>query len=74
LEIPVLLLEGLEYLHDKKIFHRDLKAENILFAKGQIKIADFGIAKAMDKTMSSQIYFGGLLPFMPPEMFSNTFW
>jgi serine/threonine protein kinase len=74
LEILVLLLEGLEYLHDKKIFHRDLKPENILFAKGRIKIADFGLAKAMDKTMSFQVSFGGPLPFMTPEMFSNTFW
>lgn len=43
------ILEGLKYLHSKRILHRDLKPENILLSEksenATIKIADFGLAK-----------------------------
>ncbi|KAL9104340.1 MAG: hypothetical protein Q9163_000686 [Psora crenata] len=41
------LLEGLEYLHKNEIVHRDVKMQNLLLtAKGVLKIADFGMARA----------------------------
>ncbi|KAF2208493.1 hypothetical protein CERZMDRAFT_118738 [Cercospora zeae-maydis SCOH1-5] len=40
------LLEGLRYLHDSHILHRDMKAANILISnKGILQIADFGLAR-----------------------------
>lgn len=43
------LLEGLRYLHDAHILHRDMKAANILISnRGQLQIADFGLARHYD--------------------------
>ncbi|XP_013393742.1 cyclin-dependent kinase 9 [Lingula anatina] len=41
------LLNGLYYIHSNKVLHRDMKAANILITKsGQLKLADFGLARA----------------------------
>ncbi|KAK5166267.1 serine/threonine protein kinase, CMGC, CDC2/CDK subfamily [Saxophila tyrrhenica] len=40
------LLEGLRYLHDSHILHRDMKAANLLISnRGLLQIADFGLAR-----------------------------
>ncbi len=44
------ICEALQYAHEEGVVHRDIKPENILLnKKGQIKIADFGLAKLLDR-------------------------
>ncbi|XP_050209580.1 mitogen-activated protein kinase kinase kinase 1-like [Mercurialis annua] len=61
------ILNGLKYLHDRNVVHRDIKCANILVdANGSVKLADFGLAKAtkMNDVKSSK----GTAFWMAPEV------
>lgn len=43
------ILNGIQQLHDKGIYHRDIKHDNILVVNGEIKIADLGLVQFQDR-------------------------
>ena len=70
LQVARQITSALQAAHKKKIIHRDIKPANIIFAKdGTIKLADFGLAKAMDAmaTISQAGQIIGTIYYMSPE-------
>ncbi|XP_044511166.1 mitogen-activated protein kinase kinase kinase 1-like [Mangifera indica] len=64
------ILNGLKYLHDQNVVHRDIKCANILVdASGYVKLADFGLAKAtkLNDVKSCK----GTAFWMAPEVVNN---
>ena len=59
---------GLLYLHEHSVIHRDLSAANILLSSSlQAKIADLGVSRVIDHTLSELSNIPGTLAYMPPE-------
>uniref|UniRef100_A0A8C0EQQ5 Cyclin dependent kinase 15 n=1 Tax=Bubo bubo TaxID=30461 RepID=A0A8C0EQQ5_BUBBB len=63
------LLRGLAYIHQQHILHRDLKPQNLLIScLGELKVADFGLARA--KTIPRQTYSSEVVTlwYRPPDV------
>jgi serine/threonine protein kinase len=84
LDIMLQIAEGMQYLHEKKVAHRDLKSANVLInpvkilgtenaGYAQVKLADFGLSKLKDSsaTFSMQTTNTGTTRWMAPELFEE---
>jgi len=67
--IFVQLVLALQYMHARRVLHRDLKTKNVLLMRsGTAKLADFGIAKVLEATDCFAETRIGTPYYLPPEM------
>ena len=69
LDIAIQACTGLQAAHEKGIVHRDIKPANLMLtAQGQVKIMDFGLAQAGDRTRITKSGVSlGTPAYMSPE-------
>jgi serine/threonine protein kinase len=59
---------GLQYAHERRIVHRDVKTANLFFTKDRVvKIMDFGLAKMLEEVRKGSTIIGGTPYYMAPE-------
>ena len=63
------LIQGLKYLHDRNIIHRDLKISNLfLDEKLELKIGDFGLIAKLNNSRDRRYTYCGTPYYMAPEV------
>ncbi|MFE6152693.1 Stk1 family PASTA domain-containing Ser/Thr kinase [Streptomyces sp. NPDC057889] len=71
MEMTIGILQALEYSHRAGIVHRDIKPANVMLTRtGQVKVMDFGIARAMGDsgmTMTQTSAVIGTAQYLSPE-------
>ena len=65
------ILSGLEFLHERDIIHRDIKAENLYIDSGKIKIGDFGFAIKLKNKYELRKTMCGSTFYMAPDIFES---
>ncbi len=73
-DLSIQTCEALQYAHERGVVHRDLKPSNLMInEEGQIKLADFGIAKDLDATaLTDPGRTLGTAAYMAPEQIRGT--
>ncbi|CAF0886112.1 unnamed protein product [Brachionus calyciflorus] len=71
LDWTVQLLTAVNYMHSRRVLHRDLKARNIFLKNENVKIGDFGISRILQGTMDMASTFTGTPYYMSPEVLKH---
>ncbi|MGH3447214.1 MAG: Stk1 family PASTA domain-containing Ser/Thr kinase [Nocardioidaceae bacterium] len=75
LELLEQILQAIAAAHESGIIHRDIKPENVLISpRGQVKVADFGLARAISSATTATATGGvlmGTVSYLPPELVTD---
>jgi len=65
--------QALDYVHQQRIVHRDVKPENLILGENGVIMVDFGVARELDEVGSEDVGTAGVgTPrFMAPEIFAG---
>jgi serine/threonine protein kinase len=64
--------EGLQYVHDQQIVHRDVKPQNLILSERGVVVVDFGIARLLGEEDETEGTVGiGTPKYMAPEVFAG---
>ncbi|KAM5154506.1 serine/threonine-protein kinase Nek11 isoform 2-T2 [Callospermophilus lateralis] len=61
------LLLGVDYMHERRILHRDLKSKNIFLKNNLLKIGDFGVSRLLMGSCDLATTLTGTPHYMSPE-------
>ncbi|CAO2633753.1 Serine/threonine-protein kinase Nek11 [Lemmus lemmus] len=61
------LLLGVDYMHERRILHRDLKSKNVFLKNNQLKIGDFGVSRLLMGSCELATTLTGTPHYMSPE-------
>jgi len=66
--LGVQVASGLQYAHERRVVHRDVKTANLFLTRERVvKIMDFGLAKVIEEVRRSSTVIGGTPTYMAPE-------
>ncbi|RIB07306.1 kinase-like domain-containing protein, partial [Gigaspora rosea] len=65
---------GLLYLHKNEIIHRDFHSKNILICDKRVKIADFGLSKAIESTELIKSELIAMISYVEPQCLMQDFY
>ncbi|XP_069828209.1 serine/threonine-protein kinase Nek3 [Dendropsophus ebraccatus] len=64
---------AVQYIHEKRVLHRDIKSKNIFLTQTRtIKLGDFGSARVLSSPMAYACTYVGTPYYVPPEIWENS--
>jgi serine/threonine protein kinase len=63
--------EALDFLHARRVLHRDVKPDNLLVLGGHVLVADYGLGRLLEKTTGQSASSVGTPLYMAPEVWQG---